>query len=87
MENDENFGKIIVMSAKDAYVFSLITGATYLTTRYGFTPQGKSVIFYHRAGIMLLAELGDQDIQGKLAIAAAALDGEVGFKELAIYIL
>ena len=46
--SDKVFGKIIQMSARQAFDYALVTGASYLTSEYGLVISGRLTIFYHR---------------------------------------
>jgi hypothetical protein len=46
---DSKFGDVVTMNCEDAYLFSLVTGSSYLFSNNGFTPKSCYEVFIHRS--------------------------------------
>ena len=68
---DNLFDKVIIMEAKDAFIFSSITGAKYMIYENGITMKGRYEVFIHRSvfskGYLIYSPgLFGRDLSGRL---------------------
>ena len=68
---DPVFNEVIAMSSEDAFIFSSITGAKYLTYENGITMKGRTEIFIHRSvfsddHLIYSPGLFSRDISGRI---------------------